>query len=680
MAELILNRFKIEISNINDKRILSFFLESDLNEEEKTYLVRYKPTKILEWNFLRNNIRNWLQKFKRNNIKDEQFVYISFFKPSEKKIKMSISELPKNLQRKYLIEEFIQSLRKDYIIEPKREGIDLSVYKKYEEVKEYVRYLRFDIVFNIFIDKIGQKLYNTTIAVGSTDTYIVNPSGFDIIKTKIKNNNWKYLKDNLLIKNNQLSPNLNYPIKANKEIRKLLNINTNPKRIFYKEYYNLIESFTKEISEKVNNIKIHSNFIRVSKINIVSFEKNKMVFRNGAEDYAAVNGMRDYGPYLLPKDFKNIQLLFIYPDEASANKLYEYLLRGYRYFPGLESYIGIPANVYNKKICYKNDFVSIVKKIKDELVEDRYDNLMALCIIPFSKNTAPIEDNKEYYKIKKALLEKNITSQFIYRDRIFNENFHFSLSNIAIAILAKCGGIPWKLAKPHYNQLTIGFNVFTKRDKNSQSFLGSAVFFDNEGIIKQVSGFSNNSIKEIANSLVSAISNYKSEKKENISKLVIHYYKMVNSNEIKEIQKITSENLGKNSSFAIVEINDSKTTLDLGFDLEYDSLMPQSGIYIKLKPNEYLLFNNLRYWEKPINPINQESLPVKLKIFDSDNSFDHHELISQVYEFSRMYWKSLKQKAQPVTTIYSKLIANYIAEFGGSLPDTEVTKKRVWFI
>ncbi|MCX7874652.1 MAG: Piwi domain-containing protein, partial [Melioribacteraceae bacterium] len=432
---------------------------------------------------------------------------------------------------------------------------------------------------------------------------------------------------------------------------------------------------------KFNEIKLHSNFDRVQKINVVSFEKNKMVFKNGAEDYATVNGMRDYGPYQVPEDIKNTQLLFIYPDKESASKLYEYLSRGYRHFPGLESYVGIPANVYSLKICYENNLNIITQKISQELTEDNYNNLIAVCIMPFSKSTATTEESKEYYKIKKILLEKNIPSQFIHRSKIFEENFHFSLPNIAIAMLAKCGGIPWKLAKPHYNQLTIGFNVFTQKTvNNTQTFLGSAVFFDNEGIIKQVAGLQKNSIEDITHSLVSAISSYKKEKAESINKLVIHFYKTLNYKEVKEIEKITKENLGKDSSFAIVEINDSKTTLDLCFDLKYDSFMPQSGTYIQLKLNEYLLFNNLRYWEKPINPINQEELPIKVRIFDPYNNFDHHELISQVYEFSRMYWKSLKQKAQPVTTIYSKLIANYVSEFGGSLPYTDVAKKRVWFI
>lgn len=688
MAELVLNRFRIEIKKMDVN--LSFFLESELKEDERYYLARYKPSKILEWKFSTKNGKKWLEGFKKKEIKEikeKPFIYVSFFKPKlvnsefQSLKKDEIPNLPKNLQKKFLIEEFIQSLKGQYIIEPYREGTDLSVYKQHNNNNDH--YIRFDIVFNIFTDKSNQTFYEATVAIGSTDTYILQIP--EHIRNQIRNKDVvRYLKNNLLIKNTQSQIDFTYPVKANREIRRLLNIPLNPRRKFYKEYYKLIDNFIRDITDKFNNIKLHTNFTRASEINTVSFEKNKMLFKDDNKDYSTVNGMRDYGPYQVPEDIKNIQLLFIYPDGESANKLYEYLSRGYRHFPGLESYVGIPANVYSKKICYENSLNTIVDRITQELTENNYNNLIAVCIMPFSKSTATEEDSKKYYKIKKILLEKNIPSQFIHRNKLFEENFHFSLPNIAIAMLAKCGGIPWKLATPHYNQLTVGFNIFTQKNgSKAQTFLGSAVFFDNEGIIRQVTGFSNSGINEITVSLISAISkykNYKLEKKENIDKLVIHFYKTINNKDVQEIENITKENLGKDASFAIVEINDTKTTSDLCFDLEYDSLMPHSGTYIQLKPNEYLLFNNLRYWERPINPITQEELPIKLRIFDPYNNFNSHELISQVYEFSRMYWKSLKQKAQPVTTIYSKLIANYVSGFGNTLPDTDVTKKRVWFI
>ena len=39
------------------------------------------------------------------------------------------------------------------------------------------------------------------------------------------------------------------------------------------------------------------------------------------------------------------------------------------------------------------------------------------------------------------------------------------------------------------------------------------------------------------------------------------------------------------------------------------------------------------------------------------------ELIDQVYQFSRMYWKSVRQRSLPVTIEYSKLVANIVLEF-----------------
>jgi hypothetical protein len=58
----------------------------------------------------------------------------------------------------------------------------------------------------------------------------------------------------------------------------------------------------------------------------------------------------------------------------------------------------------------------------------------------------------------------------------------------------------------------------------------------------------------------------------------------------------------------------------------------------------------------------------------------HEELINQVYEFSRLYWKSLKQKSQPVTTIYSKLIAEFSAEYEGNIPESSLASNSPWFI
>lgn len=108
--------------------------------------------------------------------------------------------------------------------------------------------------------------------------------------------------------------------------------------------------------------------------------------------------------------------------------------------------------------------------------------------------------------------------------------------------------------------------------------------------------------------------------------------------------------------------------------------MPISGTYVEIGQDEYLLFNNTRHIDRPLTRITDE-LPIKIKIHHADNSgFSLSEIISQIYEFSRLVWKGLKQRSQPATIIYSKLIADFSAHFNGDIPSNELTKHTPWFV
>ncbi len=664
-----INRFKVETKE-RKKRLFFHFPEVEEDIRKKHIWTRYKPSKLLRFEFIENNdLRKRIEKLKKQNIEEEPYIYISFFDESRDNIEIDLYE-KKIFLKKWLKEVLIQKLINNYIIEPYREGCDLSFYKEKGNLKENIKcYNRYDLVFHIFGEKPEIEL---SVNIGSRDTYIGDHLHH------IETENIKVVFRNLLIKReNGIDFSL---VKFNRELRKENNIIPRPVQQFYKEDYDEIKKFIEEISNLLKDeIIVYSSFIKKSEkeINHVDFENNKMIFKNNQKDYSAINGMRDYGPYKIPDTVVNTQLLFIYPDSESANKLAMYFSRGFRHFPGLESYVGIPANFSGIKINYENNLNDIIELTKHNLPNPSYENLLAICIMPFSKSTATDNESKIYYQIKKFLLEKAIPSQFIHRNKIFQENFHFSLPNIAIAMLAKIGGIPWKLSRKHFKQLTIGFNIFKKE---SNLYLGSTVYFDNEGVLQNIDFSTSNSIDNIVKHLSNAINEFKNENN-SIEKLVIHFYKPLNEKENKQIEKSLTNCFGNNLAFCVVEINDTKTSTDLCFDIDYQRYMPQSGIYVKLKPNEYLLFNNLRYWEKPQNPIKQEEYPIKLKIYDPSRSFNHHELISQVYEFSRLYWKSLKQKAQPVTITYSKLVAEYMANFElQSIPNNTIAQKTVWFI
>jgi hypothetical protein len=98
---------------------------------------------------------------------------------------------------------------------------------------------------------------------------------------------------------------------------------------------------------------------------------------------------------------------------------------------------------------------------------------------------------------------------------------------------------------------------------------------------------------------------------------------------------------------------------------------------------KYLLFNNSRHNPELPNPrINH--FPVKLSLFCTDEAYfanrqNVNEVIDQVYQFSRMYWKSVRQQNLPVTIKYPEMVAQIFPFFeGDKIPD--FGKNNLWFL
>lgn len=677
---MVINRFTIDLV---ERDIKVFFYTSNNTH----YLKGKKPTTLYE--DLKDDknakeIIDWIKNLKKEKIKDEQYIYFSFYENNGTDKKATISTTNNKFKKHFIRETLIRMfLDKGLFVEPYKEGCDFCIYKKSDKENGFDKYIRFDFVIHCYFDKsLKRQVNELSISIGSDDTY------FHPLNKNEVTDSHKVILDNLLLRYKEVSSNFNNSydeiiVKADFAIRKELGILPKPHFQFYRKNFDSIDKFVKESFSSFNNelLKICIPFKKLddSKIKNVSFEYNKMIFGNDQTDYSTINGMRDYGPFKKPDNIEQTKLLFIYPDSDSANKLYVYFSKGYRHFPGLESYVGIPAQPAETKIKYEhNKFIELPEKIELELSNSSYENLIAICIMPFNKQSATPEQSDAYYKIKEILLNKNIPSQFLERSKIYSENFHYYLPNISIAMLAKLGGVPWKLQTDRYDQLIIGFNIFRNE---ANSFIGSAIYFDNEGLLKDIYAFEKkNSVKEITLSVRDSIVKY-IEQNQSCNSMVVHYFKPPSDEERISIEKMLSTELKLKIPVVFVEVNDAKTSTDICFDMDFDLFMPQSGTYVELKPNEYLLFNNLRYWEKPVNPVRQEEYPIKIKIYDPNGVFPHDKLVSQLYEFSRLYWKGLKQKPQPVTTLYSKLIAEYVAHFkGDQIPDNNTAKHTIWFV
>ena len=250
-----------------------------------------------------------------------------------------------------------------------------------------------------------------------------------------------------------------------------------------------------------------------------------MVFGKDHTDVNAASGMRDGGPYQVPKDkAERLKLLFIHENKDQANNLYINLKRGLKHFPGLLSYVGIPVNILNERLQYTSE-ASILEELDSFLLQalpnEFYPDYLGLVLLPFSKETAEKNDSAIYFAIKEKLLIKGIVTQDIDARKINSGSFHYHLPNISIAILAKIGGIPWKLKSKPYSELIVGFN---EEHLGDNLLLGSAVYFDNSGKLVQVKAFNGKNRKELIQSLRQSIQAYLDKNENPPKRLVIHYH------------------------------------------------------------------------------------------------------------------------------------------------------------
>ena len=116
-------------------------------------------------------------------------------------------------------------------------------------------------------------------------------------------------------------------------------------------------------------------------------------------------------------------------------------------------------------------------------------------------------------------------------------------------------------------------------------------------------------------------------------------------------------------------------------------LMPYSGTWVNLghskDDHRFLLCNNTRYEGEKFNAMDGFPFPVKLTITcpNRNDAIDTPvvmQLIDQVYQFSRIYWKSTRQQGLPVTIKYPEMIAEIMPHFDDKTIYTQ--SKSLWFL
>lgn len=481
-----------------------------------------------------------------------------------------------------------------------------------------------------------------------------------------------------------------YPV-LNRSIGQIFNINhSNYNKNKYKTYYAEVSLFVKKFLKTPDGIPrvvlTSSDFIKLNNESIqhTNVESNLLLFGNDNSHYNPYQGLKDYGPLESPKN-ANIKFIFIFhnQDKDTANKLYGYLKKGYKSFLGLTSFIRLPfeidtANSVNFES--ENPFDEVKAELRKRIFDPQV-QYAAIYISRIKKDSADEEVDAQYFKIKEELLNYGITSQVIYRENIHSELFNYFLPNIAIALLAKLGGVPWRLKRPIKKDLVIGVGAY-RPARTGEFFIGNTFYFQNDGRFKGFDCFESEDTQGLAGLIRNSIDQFIRENRV-LSRVIIHFYKEVSKEDIRPITEVL-HNLRLAVPVIIITVFKTESKDYVVFDYSYDGVMPTSGVIVRLSQREYLLCNNSRYSTNTGSRVDGFPFPIKLKFFSTDESILNdreviQELIDQVYQFSRMYWKSVRQKSLPVTIEYSEMVAHMVSKFESrELP--AFGKNNLWFL
>lgn len=500
----------------------------------------------------------------------------------------------------------------------------------------------------------------------------------------------------------------------------------------YIKYLEKIENFrtkflnTKDIEKIFPNLAHKFTKVNPLQVGRTSSSTRMLIFGKDSNGNDVRNVRQQIGVNSGPRikcPYTDIQLIAIYHtnDKHYASHLLGYFRNG-NYGSennderkNLEMYIGTNVSYADKALHIEfKDMLNPAKEIEEALNGEEYRNLnpkikyVGIYVSPIHKYASSKESKECYYKIKEMFLKHNIPTQCIDSNRMRSQlerdvkknrkDFIYTLQNMGVAICAKLGGSPWLLDEIEKKELIIGIGAFRN---DNQQYIGAAFSFDNTGVFNDYSYFQKSELDELVGAIKLAIMRYSAINSQP-DRIIIHYYKKISrKREFKKVEDML-KSLDLNVPVYIVTINKTESEDIVLFDEEstytsynyqtrqnegVKSLMPYSGKWVNLGPSKeghhYLLCNNTRYENERFSNMDGFPFPIKLTIAcpnrnDQIETPVVQQLIDQVYQFSRIYWKSVKQQGLPVTIKYPEMIAEIMPHFNDKTVYTN--SNCLWFL
>lgn len=430
-----------------------------------------------------------------------------------------------------------------------------------------------------------------------------------------------------------------------------------------------------------------------------------------------MNDLPRFGPYRMPE--KNVKFIMIFQkdDSRSQAKSAMKLLNGLTYgvdtdediryndkdtedvrqkkfyeqqasaFRSMSKFIGQPFSIPEGNAFIFSNLSNATEEIRHQLnrlkMKPEY-TYVAIYVSPIKQDDANPDALMVYYKLKEMLMERGIMLQTIYCQNPYSKRFNMFIPNLSVAMFAKAGGIPYVLHKTYGDDdLIIGVGAYCSQ-KVGQRYVGSAICFDNKGMLQGYNCWPDCDTDRLKNSIKQGIMGFIRDHGHNPKRIVIHYYKTMSKKEARPITTMLY-NLGlKDVAVFVLNINKTESEDLVAFATEENDLMPESGTVVNLGKGNYLLYNNSKYSSHDSANV---LYPIKIRIRKVDHegksqSYSDEEaleLLTQAYQFSRLSYKTVKQQNMPITTLYPELAARIVPFFNGKcIP--EAGRKQMGFL
>ena len=397
-------------------------------------------------------------------------------------------------------------------------------------------------------------------------------------------------------------------------------------------------------------------------------------YQDGQTGMDPVHDLPRYGPYQLPP--KPVKFILIYQQGVDGKqppaltKLLSLLTTGHT---SLSRYIGLSFCCPDGLAIPFRKPSTAVEEVQRRLRsfhEDPEVIYEAFYLSPVPKGNAQKKEQQVYYRLKEMLMERGIMLQTLYAGHLNDTNFSFFLPNLSLAMFAKAGGIPFVFHRPCGEQdLIIGVGAYLTLSQGTR-YVGSAICFDSRGVLKGYNCWPDSDIERLAASICRGLSDYIRQYGQHPKRIVIHYYKTMSRREARPITRFLESLNIRNIPVYVLHISKSESEDLIGFCEAEPDFMPVSGTVIRLGRGNYLLYNNERYVPHAKAGV---VTPVRVRIYRINekgrtmeyNDEDARDLLTQVYQFSRLNYKTVKQHNLPVTTLYPELAARVVPFFEG---------------